>query len=40
MTFSPDMKNFLGALVIAFGAGLGWASALWIVGAITRHIPI
>jgi hypothetical protein len=40
MTFTPNMRNFLGALVIAFGAGLGWAAALWLVGAITRHIPI
>ena len=40
MTFTPNMQNFLGALVIAFGAGLGWASALWFVGAIMRHIPI
>jgi hypothetical protein len=40
MSLKPSMENFLGALVIALGAGLGWASALWLVSVVTRHLPL
>jgi hypothetical protein len=40
MSLKPSLENFLGALVIALGAGLGWAAAIWLVGVITRHLPI
>ena len=31
MTFVPTLTNFLGALVVGFGLGLGWHTAGWLV---------
>lgn len=35
MHFDPSVTDFLGALVVGLGLGMGWALGTWIVGRIT-----
>lgn len=39
MIIIPNLTNFLGALIVGFGGGLGWACAIWLVSLITRRVP-
>lgn len=40
MTLVPSLNLFLGAIVLGFGAGLGWCTASWFVGLITGRVKI
>lgn len=38
MTLLPTLTNFLGALVIGFGLGLGYTAGAWIIGRVTSKL--